>query len=327
MKALVTGGTGFIGSHIVKYLLSRGFQVKVLVRGTSNSGRLADMDVELVYGDILEAGSLKKCCEDVDLVYSCVGILGEWGIPESTYWKVNTEGVRNLLESCPDSRIRRFMHISSAGVLGPLQDGVIADESFPYNPSNVYEQTKCEAEKIISNLCPKKDIPFTTIRPEFVYGPGDTHVLGLFKAIRQGKFVFIGNGESLLHPTYIDDLIYGVHLCTANENAKGQIYLITGDKPIEVKDLAEAIAEELGVPQPSLKIPLPIAHLGANVMEWTAKLIKFDPLLTDSRVRFFTENRAFSSEKARVELGYTPQVELREGVRRTVKWYQESNYL
>jgi len=327
VKALVTGATGFIGGHIVRYLLSSGFRVRALVRNRGRADKLAGMDIELTYGDVLEVDSLRKCYEGVDLIYSCVGMLGRWGTPEGTYRKVNAEGVRNLLENCPDGRIRQFIHISSAGVLGPLRDGVIADESFPYSPSNIYEQTKCEAEKIILALCPKKGIPFTIIRPEFVYGPGDLHVLGLFKAIQRGRFALMGDGESLLHPTYIDDLIHGIHLCTGNRKAMGQIYLITGDRPVKVRELVEIIAGELGVTPPRIKIPPSVAYLGAGIMERVAKLIRFNPPLTKSRVRFFTENRAFSSLKAHVELGYTPQVDLREGVRRTIRWYREAGYL
>ena len=326
MKALVTGGTGFIGSHIVENLLSRNMNVKVLVRNSSNTSRLKNREIEFVYGDVMDSASLKKCMKDIDLVFSAFGILGQWGIPEQTYWDVNTKGVKNLLESCFNSKIKQFIHISSAGVLGPLKDGTVADESFPFNPSNIYERSKCEAEKEIISYG-KKGIPFTIIRPEFVYGPGDTHVLGLFKAIKAGRFVFLGNGERLLHPTYIDDLIQGINFCTDNKNAFGKIFLITGEKPITVRELANIIADELGVHLSKIKIPLFFAHTIAKVMEAAAKAAGFEPMLTTSRVKFFTENRSFSYQKARNEIGYVPAVDFREGVRRTIEWYRENRYL
>lgn len=326
MKALVAGGTGFIGSHIVKELISKGIHVRVLVRENSNISCLNQEKIEIVYGNILEFGSLKKYTRDIDLVYSAFGILGQWGVPEQIYWDVNTKGVKNLLESCFNSKIKQFIHISSAGVLGPLKDGIVADESFPFNPSNIYERSKCEAEKEIMTYG-KKGIPFTIIRPEFVYGPGDTHVLGLFKAIKAGRFVFLGNGERLLHPTYIDDLMQGINFCTGNKNAVGKIFLITGEKPITVRELANIIADELGVHLPKIKIPLFFAHTIAKVMEAAAKAAGFEPVLTTSRVKFFTENRSFSYQKARNEIGYVPAVDFREGVRRTIKWYRENRYL
>jgi dihydroflavonol-4-reductase len=327
MKALVIGGTGFIGSHIVKYLVSNSIDVRVLFRRKSNIGHLSDKHIEFKHGNISEVNSLREHTKDVDLVYSAFGILGQWGMPEQKYWEINTKGVKNLLESCLNRNIKQFIHISSAGVLGPLSDAVIADESFPYNPSNAYEKTKCEAEKEILNYGEKQGVPFTIIRPEFVYGPGDTHVLGLFKAIKAKRFVILGNGSSLLHPTYIDDLIQGIHLCTYNQNTVGEIFLITGDRPVTVKELAKTIAKELNVSLPEVKIPLLIANATANILELGAKIANFEPLLTRSRVKFFTENRAFSYEKARNELGYVPKVDFREGVKRTIGWYRENKYL
>lgn len=327
MKALVAGGTGFIGSHIVKDLVSKGIQVRVLIRKSSNTSRLSHNKIEFKGGNILEINSLRECTKDVDLIYSAFGILGRWGMPEQMYWEVNAIGVKNLLESCLNCNIKQFIHISTAGILGPLPDGVVADESFPFNPSNIYERTKCEAEKQILNCGQERGIPFTIIRPEFVYGPGDTHVLGLFKAIRAKRFFLLGNGRTFLHPTYIDDLIHATSLCTNNENAIGKVFLITGERPITVQELAKIIAQETGVRLPKVRIPLIFAHTTAIAMELGTKVINFEPLLTTSRVKFFTENRAFSYQKARTQLGYAPQVDFREGVRRTISWYRQNGYL
>ena len=327
MKALVVGGTGFIGSHIVRDLLSRGIEVRVLVRKKNALGRLPDQGIEFKYGNILDGHSIKEHTKDVDLVFSAFGVLGQWGIPDRTYREINTGGVKNLIESCLDSGVKQFIHISSAGVLGPLPDGVVADESFPCNPSNIYERTKCEAEDVIIKTAEKHGISYTIIRPEFVYGPGDTHVLGLFKAILSRRFVILGNGRTTLHPTFIDDLIQGVRLCTDNPKALGKIFLITGERPVTVQEMAEIIAEELNVRLPGIKVPLGIANAMAWVLELGGRLTHFEPLLTRSRVKFFTENRAFSSQKAREELGFVPRIGLREGVRRTIRWYREKAYL
>jgi nucleoside-diphosphate-sugar epimerase len=327
MKAFVAGGTGFIGSHIIDNLIRKGIQVRALVRNSSNTERLTNGRIEFVYGDVLDSASLKKHIRDIDLVFSAFGILGQWGMPEQTYRNINTKGLKNLIESCLDSDIKQFIHISSAGVLGPLPDGVVADESFPYNPSNLYEETKCEAEKEIISFAKREGLPVTIVRPEFVYGPGDIHVLGLFKAVKAGKFFILGNGRSLLHPTYIDDLIQGISLCTDNKAAFGKTFLITGEKPISVEDLAKTIAEELGVSLPKIKIPIVIANTAAVIFELGTKVANYEPLLTISRVRFFTENRSFTCRKAGDELGYVPRVGFKEGVRRTVCWYRDNGYL
>lgn len=328
MKAFVVGGTGFIGSHIVRNLLSKGVQVRVLVRNRHRDISLhRNKEIEFVAGDVLEKDSLLKWMKDVDLVFSASGILGQWRTPRNTYWAINFKGVQNLLESCLHLDIRQFIHISSAGVLGPLPNGVVADDSFPFNPSNIYEKTKCEAEKEILRCGGKPGFPFTIIRPEFVYGPGDTHVLGLFQAIKERRFVLMGQGDSLLHPTYIDDLVEGISLCTDNEKAFGKVFLITGEKPLKVKELAGIVAEELDVSLPERRVPLFFAHTAARVLELSARVFRFEPPLTVSRVNFFSQNRAFSFEKAKIVLGYAPKVSFREGVRRTIRWYRENHYL
>jgi nucleoside-diphosphate-sugar epimerase len=327
MKALVIGATGFIGHHIVNELISKGIQVKVLLRSTSDITHLAKKPVELAYGNIFDLNSLNEHTKNVDLIFSAFGILGQWNIPDQDYWEANTEAIKRILASCRNNNIKQFIHISSAGVLGPLPDGVAADESYPHNPSNIYERTKCEAEKEVLHYGETEGIPFTIIRPEFVYGPGDTHVLGLFRAIKTKRFVLLGNGQSYLHPTYIDDLIHGISRCIANQSAVGKTYLITGPRPYTVKELAMIIAEELGVRLLNIAIPLVLAHAAAKVLEFGARAARFEPPLTKTRVRFFTENRAFSNQKAQAELKYDPKVDFREGVRRTIRWYRDNGYL
>jgi dihydroflavonol-4-reductase len=330
-KALVIGGTGFIGSRIVDDLLGKGFAVRMTVR-KKGSPAFDDAEkysrVELVYGDVLDPDSIRECVKGVDLVFACFGLLGKWGVPDCSYWQTNVEGVRNVLGAIPKAGIGQFIHLSSAGVLGPLADGVVADESFPFAPSNIYERTKSEAEKELCRLAVERGIPFTIIRPEFVYGPGDLHVLGLFRAITRRRFVLIGSGGSLLHPTYIDDLIQGVLLCTDNKNAFGKTFLITGKAPVSVKELGTVIADELGVQLPRIRIPKGVAYAAAGMFEVLAKISHYpEPLLTWARVKFFTENRAFTTDRAHRELGYSPKVDLRMGVRQTIRWYSDKGYL
>ena len=327
MKAFVTGATGFIGGHIVEDLLSTGIEVRVLIRDKRRAGAFEEKGVECVVGDILDENVLGRGTRDADIVFSAFGILGGWGIPERRYRDINTRGVELLLESCLGRGIRQFIHVSSAGVLGPIPDGAVADETFPPRPSNVYERTKAEAERRVSEVGLAEGIPFTIIRPEFVYGPGDRHVLHLFRTIRDQRFYVLGAGRSLLHPTYIEDLIRGIRLCVNNPGAVGKIYLITGERPYAVDEFARIIAEELAVALPGIKIPLSLARIAAKAMETGARITRRNPLLTTSQVRFFSENRAFTWEKARSELGFAPRVSLRQGVRKTVSWYRREGLL
>jgi nucleoside-diphosphate-sugar epimerase len=331
MRALVIGGTGFIGSHIADALLSKGWEVRVTVRRSLDlkfQNPKYDPKIEYVYGNVLDTDSLRNCFSGIDFVCTCFGLLGNWGVPERSYWDMNVEGLRNVLAAMPGEGTCRLIHLSSAGVLGPLADHVIADESFHFAPSNIYEKTKCVGEKEVHKFASARRIPFTILRPEFVYGPGDMHVLGLFRAIKRGRFVLIGTGHGVLHPTYIDDLTQGFLLCTENDRALGGTYMVTGREIVTVKNLGTAIADELGVKLPPFRIPEFFAKAAASLFESFATIANTkDPILTHARVKFFTENRAFTSARAQRELGFSPKVDLREGIKRTIRWYQEKGHL
>jgi nucleoside-diphosphate-sugar epimerase len=331
VRALVIGGTGFLGSCIAHELLKRGFKVRSTTRhrdASEPNSPVENGEIEFVYGNVLERESLADCMKDVDFVFTCFGLLGKWGVPDLDYQRINVEGLGNVLNAIPRTGIRQLIHLSSAGVLGPLPDGVVADESHPFNPSNIYESTKCEAEKKILRYAEEKGIPFTIVRPEFVYGPRDMHVLGLFRAVKNNRFPIIGKGDSLLHPTYVDDFVRGIFLCLNNPIAFGKTYLITGDRAVSVKDLSASMAKAMNTPMPHIRIPIWIALAGARVCESLAKIIgNTEPVLTNARVKFFTENRAFTFAKAQQELGYAPEVSLDEGIRRTVAWYREKGLL
>ena len=321
-KILVTGGTGFIGSHLVEALLKEGHGVRCLVRRTSNLNFLNKLNVEKVYGDVKDTSSLEYAVEGVDVIYHIAGILGRWRIPKETYWRVHVEGTKNLLDAIirRDISLERFVYCSSAGVLGPIKK-LPADESYPYRPSNIYEESKAEAEKMVLHYYTTTSLPVTVIRPELVYGPRDTHVLGLFKAIKNGRFFLIDGGKSVLHPTYISDLVEGFKLCTHKSKAIGQVYLITGGEYVTVRELASTIAGIMGVPSKFFSLPKSFASKTALLSEKLASSFNFDPLLTQSMVNFFTENRGFDTSKARNELGYYPRVTLEEGIKETVQWY------
>jgi nucleoside-diphosphate-sugar epimerase len=327
MKAFVAGATGFIGGRLVDALISRGIGVRILIRDKNRAAPFEERGIECLPGSIGDAEVLRKGTKDVDFVFSTFGLLGRWGIPERKYREVNVDGVQRLIASCREGKVKQFIHLSSAGVLGPMAAGQTADESFPYHPTNSYERSKVEAEKRIVKASREDNLCFTVIRPEFVYGPGDRHVLKLFRAVRKRRFYLLGSGRSLLHPTYIDDLIGGIGLCLDNPRAMDRTFLITGDKACAVKELAGIIAGELGIALPRVRIPLPLARAAAMIFEAGARIGRFQPPLTLAQVKFFSENRVFSWRKAQAELGYTPRVDLKEGVKRTVRWYFENGCL
>jgi len=325
---LITGSTGFIGKHLIKVLLEHKMRVNinVLVRKTSDISCLKSLgEMRFLYGDLKDKASLKSSLKGTNIVFHLAGILGKYGVPETDYYAINTEGTRNLLEACAENgQIRQFIYLSSAGVLGPNVKN--ANEGYPLNPSNVYERTKAEAENIVFDYYREKRVPVTVLRPEFLYGPGDMHLLGLFKAIKKRIFFLIDGGPSLLHPTYIEDAIQALLICCGNTATIGEAYLIAGERSITVKEFTGLIAKYLGVKRIDKALSAKTAELIARFFEFSLPILNIDPPLTLSRVKFFTESRSYDTSKAKKDLGLQPFA-LEEGIKKTIEWYKSKGYL
>jgi len=321
MRYLITGASGFIGNALHKKLGGGGGPVRVLVRSPNPDMKGSEM----IKGDVTDVQSCKEAVEDIDLVFHCAGTLGGWGKPEKLFWDVNFQGTKNMLEAAKQAKVKGFVHVSSCGIFGPLRDGEVADEGYRYNATNIYERTKMEAEKLALEYS-KNGLPVVVVRPEFVYGPGDFHLLPLFKIVKSGKFMFFNGGKSTLHPTYIDDAVDGIILAASNQKAIGETFNIAGPRPVTVRDFITKMAETTGTKVPSMSIPSPIAQAAGLFLDCSWGLFAKPPLSL-SQVRYLTENRAFSSSKAQAMLGYDAKVSIRKGMKRTVRWYRQRGLL
>lgn len=297
MHIFVTGGTGFIGRHLLKTLQFE--DVDCLTRDKPEIVR--KMGARPVIGSLQNIPDLSS----YDLVYHLAGILGGYAKKED-YFRTHVEGTRNLVKKLSGQKL---IFLSSAGVLGPV---VGADESSSYNPTNIYEQTKAQAEMIVRSY-PNHAI----LRPEFVYGPGDRHVLKLFRAIKNRRFYIIGDGKSLLHPTYVQDVIQALN---AAKDHKG-IFNIAGEKAISVNDFSRLVAGLLDAKN-SKKVPKWLAKAYLNITE----SLRMKSALTRSRYAFFTQSRSVDSGKAKKMLGYRP-IALKDGLNETIRWYQDENLI
>ena len=327
-SVLVTGGTGFLGGALVRALVARGEGVRVLVRPTSDKGRLAGLPVETVVGDVTRPETLAPAVAGVDTVYHLAGMLGQFGVPEAAYHTLHVGGTCDLLRACAKGGLERFVYCSSPGMLGQVAPGEPPrDETSPHHPTSIYERSKSAAEKAALPLAAELGIPLVIARPEFVYGPGDAHVVGLFRSIQRGSFFYIGSGEALCHPSYIDDVIAGLLACAGERARPLEAYHICGPRPVTICELATAIAAALDVKAPTLRLPKWLVSAGAWAAERAGALLGINPPFTLEGVRFFTESRAFSVEKAWSELGWRPEVDIAEGARRSVAWYREQGWL
>jgi nucleoside-diphosphate-sugar epimerase len=327
VNILISGATGFLGSHLVRVLAKEGHRCKCLVRRTSSTSELKDLDhVEFVYGDITDKESLKEAVKDVRVIYHLAAQIGKWGIPEKTFFAVNVRGTRNLLEVAHEGEVKQFIFCSTPGVQG--KGYAQASETLPYKPPYIYELTKCEGEKLVLGFHQKrKDLSVTILRPDFVYGPGDLRRLPLYRAIGNKRFYLIGNGRALLHPTYIEDVVQGFCLTANNHVSFGEIYNIAGPRAITVREYAETIAQTLNVSFPRLRFPKPFADILAKFFEVFSRITGKEPILSQSKVKFLTSDHGSNISKAMNRLGYRPETDFAVGIKRTVDWYSRQDLL
>ena len=323
-KVALTGATGFVGGALARALAARGHEIVALARLTSRRDHLADLPITWVPGDVTDRESLRGAFDGAAWLIHAAGMLGQTGIPERAYFDLHERGTSNVLAEAETAVIQRILYVSSPGVLGPIS-GPPADETAPLAPSNPYERSKAAAEQV-TQVYARGGLPVVIARPEFIYGPGDLHVLGLFKAVRDGRFFTINGGQATCHPTYIDDAVAGM-LLAMEHGRPGEIYHVTGPAPVTFRELGATIAAALGAPPPKLNLPKPLAMLGATGLELLAKITRRPPPLSRTGVAFFSEDRRFSWQKSHTELGYTPAFDLPKGVAATVAWYREQKLL
>jgi nucleoside-diphosphate-sugar epimerase len=327
-KVLVTGGTGLIGSFLVEKLVKNN-DVKCLILKNSETKFLDDLGVKIAYGDITDISSLNHAIKDVDVVFHLAAAFKK-DLPKNptddVYYNVNVKGTKNVLELCKQNEVERVIHFSASGVYGHSSNTPI-NENSPYRPSNPYEKSKCEGEKIALKYN-ELGLPITIIQPTIVYGPRETVAfLRLFKAIKNGTFRIIGSGENKLHLVYVKNLVDGIILASKKKIAIGQRYLIGDERAYAVSEIVETIASELGVKIPKMKIPYLFAKVGAVPFEIAGKIMRTRPPISRYTVDFLAKNRVYDISKARKELGYKSKISLKEGIERTVKWYEENDLL
>jgi len=327
VNILISGATGFLGSHLVRALAKEGHRCKCLVRGTSSVSELKDLDrVEFIYGDITDKESLKEAVKDAQVIYHLAAQIGKWGIPEKAFFAVNVHGTRNLIEAAHEGEVKHFIFCSTPGVQG--KGHAQASETLPYRPPYIYELTKCEGEKLVLGFHQKrKDLSVTVLRPDFVYGPGDLRRLPLYRAIGNKRFFLIGDGKAVLHPTYIEDVVQGFCLLANNPVSFGEIYNMAGPRVITVREYAETIAQALNVSLPRFRFPKPSAEILARFFEAFSRITGKEPILSQSKIKFLTSDHGSNISKAINELGYRPETDLAAGIKRTVDWYYRQDLL
>lgn len=331
MKALVTGGTGLLGSYLVERLQEQGHQVRALARRTSDISHLKTTGAEIVFGDIEDYDSLPPAVEGVDVVFHAAAKVtpgwGSWQEFEASIVK----GTENLLRASAEAGVSRFLYVSSGSIYGKNCWGDnCADESTPcelppLSYDTYYDYAKLQAEKLVLDYHKQGKLKVTVIRPGMIYGPRDRlHTDRVYRHMSMMRPLIVWPGKSnpwSAHVFVADVADYAI-LAATSDRAVGQVYNVAPPNADRFRDYANAMIRAQGGPRLQLTIPYALGYLWCALMEGWARLrrMKEQPYLTRSGLRFLNKGMFINGSKARRELGWEPKVSMDDGNRLYVQW-------
>jgi len=325
-KVLITGANGFIGSHLCEILQNAGFDVRALVRKTSNLDNISHLDLELCYGDITDIDSLKEAVKDVDYIIGNAGLTKT--LDKSEFQKVNADGNANLLKAVRESNpnLKRFVLISSMAASGPSASMTRLTENDKPHPLTTYGRSKLEGENAVLKF--KDQIPVTILRPSAVYGPRDVEIFSFFQAVKFRLKPTFGAGECYINFTYVKDLAKAILKTIESDLKSGSIYFITETKLYSYSEAGDIISDVMGVKAIDIHIPVTILAFAGRITEYIALLRKKAAIFTEEKAREISQKYwIVDNTKAEKELGISEWTSFQDGAKETVDWYRMKGWL
>ncbi len=324
MKALVTGGNGFLGGAIARQLLERGTQVRSFARGDSPEVRA--LGGEVLRGDLADPDAVRRAVEGVDVVFHVAAKAGVWGSDEE-YERANVTGTQHVLDACRATGVTKLVHTSSPSVVFGGEDLRGVDERVPF-PSRyraAYPRTKAQAERLV-RAANGPELATVALRPHLIWGPGDPHIVPrLVERARRGKLRMVGDGKALVDTVYVDNAAEA-HLLAADRLAPGspvagKVYFISNDEPMPMGEIIHKILRAAGVDRDVPSIPLPLAKAVGWILETSYRMLRLpgEPLMTVFLAEQLAHAHYFDLHAARQELGYAPRVSIDEGMQRLAR--------
>ncbi|MFN8575635.1 MAG: NAD-dependent epimerase/dehydratase family protein [Candidatus Sericytochromatia bacterium] len=325
---LVTGATGLVGSNLCQYLVDKGFTVKALIRETSDKRFLDSLKkVEYVYCDLKNKDKLIEELKDIDTVFHCAAQVNLLSTYDNNHASTNIQGTRNLLEASLVNKVKKFVYVSTLGVLGILRDHYSEKEDAPYIKSgNPYFDTKIDAERIVQNYYHDKNLPTVIIRPGFIIGERDRNNLPLVMPyLLRNQMQYIGHGNNDIAITSIRNLSQALYLAATTDKSDGQIYNITDGTGISSKQYINELCKIANIPLPKFHIPINLASNLAKGIESVSKVLDRESLINEYTISLIGNSNNFDISKAVNELDYKPNENYEEELKKAVDWYLQNH--
>jgi len=325
---LVTGGTGFTGTNLVRKLAgAEGVEVRGIARPSSDIDEDLAEAVTWYRGDVYDAEVVEEAVDGVNYVFHLAACFRNPAADEDEYRKVHVESTKRLAKAArTQPEFERFVHTSTIGVHGHIEDPP-ADETAPYNPGDLYQETKLEGELWIRDFAEESELPLTVIRPAAIMGPSDRRLLKLFKFAKYGFFPLLDGHDTRYHLIHVEDLTDCMLLAAHHPHALGEVSICGNAEPTSVVEMLTQIGGMLGKNVRFVSLPSTPLFLLADLIEWLSDKIGVEPILYRRRVAFFTKDRAFDTSKVQNALDFDYRYDNETGIQDTVRGYVEAGWL
>jgi nucleoside-diphosphate-sugar epimerase len=321
MRIFVTGALGFIGAHFIERALAAGHAITGLYRSADGDKaeslrKFTAQGARLLQRDMLEPDTYSELLQDVDCICHFAAAFKGSGHSDEDFTRANVVGTERILTAGAKAGVRRFVLCSTAGIYGQSLEG-LTDETAPARPWNGYERSKQAAEEQVRQLAVRHGMEYVILRPAVVYGPRDDRLLKLFRSAAKGRFPLFGPGEGRRHMVYVTDVAEAFLLGCTVPSAANQDMIIAGPQAVPLRELLNVLATVVQRKSCGPRLPLRPMLLLAAIVEDGCKLIGVNPPLYRRRMDFYRSDAAFDCTRAQRLLGWTPRVDLREGLHRT----------
>lgn len=324
MKAFVTGGTGFIGSHLVDSLIENRSidEIRCLVRNREKW--LTGKPYTRITGDLFSISILRKALEGIDILYHIAAIVKAPSMEE--FERANVDATENIVRIARKAGVSKIIVLSSLAASGPSTDEPLTEEA-PMLPVSMYGKSKKKMEEMIHRIH-TPDLSVTILRPPAVYGPREDQIYTFFKMMNKRICPIVGDGKKpQISLVYVSDVIKGIELASSDETPGVHTYFLTGPEIYNWNQIKNVTSKVLGKKPLPLYIRPALVKRIAGVVETTAGIFGLYPVLNREKAREMVLEWTCSSQKAKTELNYLPDISLDEGISRTIHWYKKHHWL
>lgn len=324
--AFVTGGTGFIGSHLVERLLAKGFTVRCLIRNPKKLGFLKDLPIEIFEGDLFSTYALEKGIEDAHYVFHVAGVVA--AKRKVDFYRYNRDGTKNVIEAVArvNRKLKKFVHISSQTAVGPGKGTTPVNEETTPHPITTYGKSKLASEHEVLQF--KDKVPVTILRVAAVYGPRDTATFDYFKSAKMGLELLIGFHDTYVSLVHCKDIVTGIMLAAESDKSSGQIYFLGSERYYTWDEIGYVTKSVLNKKLLRIRVPKPLVFLIGGVSQVVSLLKEKPSVLNFEKAYDLTQdNWCCDISKIKKELGYQQEVPLEDGIRETIQWYIDNQWM